>query len=96
VFAWLLVLNVGGLVVLVASREFSRLWLVPVSMLGTYWFAVGAWRRTAWGEPAATPSPPGPPELSQSRATVMIFVAIVAAAALIVAVVAQILTARAR
>jgi len=37
-------------------------------MVGTYWFAVGAWLRTPWGHVADKIPPPGPPALSDGRA----------------------------
>lgn len=83
-FGLLFALNVLAVFVLVLRGPRINLLVAPVSLVFTYWFAMGAWLRTTWGRPRLERTvPPGPPVLSSRRAGLLLAIAagcIVAAA----------------
>ncbi len=94
VFAILFVGNVIAIVVIAIRGPRSNLLSAPISLLTTYWFAVGAWLRTTWGQPALdVAAPPGPPSLPTTRATALILIAASCAVAVGVALAVQVYSA---
>ena len=73
-----------GIIGAVIQRRWLLAATAPLYVLGAYWLAAGAWLRTEQGKENLGAPPPGPPQLSARRATVLI--ALAAACALACAI----------
>jgi hypothetical protein len=61
------VISVASALVLLVSAKWFEATGALVLARATYWFAIGSWLRTPWGESTDAGPLPGPPPLDGSR-----------------------------
>lgn len=83
------VLSWIGVFALVLNAQWWAALLGALASVGTYWFAVGAWRRTPWGYASPQEAPPDPPQLSERRALAYVYIGLSCVAAAAIALVLQ-------
>ena len=82
--------NAIGVIVLLVNTRWLEALLGLLSVPAAYWFSMGAWRRTPWGQATSENAPPDPPVLSPRRARTYAWIGAACVGELVVALALQV------